>query len=163
MRLYLCQPSPLWIHVRFMLKNLIFYRAETVEEVWQYAEQQNLDALGKDALLYKGSRTKFNCKYASTSSAEDNGNFLGPRHELDALCYDGKDDYNGDREEEVEEEEGVENDEEMFENDLVIDEDLHRRLCKYLNISTTELEFENEKASLGTQSRDRTTSVRLGM
>ena len=45
---------------------------------------------------------------------------------------------------------------------VAIDEDLHRRLCKYLNIATDDLEFEKEKHALeGGGRRDRTTTVRL--
>ena len=47
----------------------------------------------------------------------------------------------------------------------MIDEDLHRRLCKYLNIATDELEFEKERAAAAFSgangTRDRTTTVRL--
>ena len=48
------------------------------------------------------------------------------------------------------------------EDELVIDEDLHRRLCKYLNIASDELDFDKERAGFGSlEPRSRTTTVRL--
>ncbi len=126
MRLYLSQPSPLWIHVKVQLKRLAFYRAATADEVWAYIEEESRRA---EALAREVRRSQASSSHGGGSgSAAGNGAGLGEgeggspgagaggngrlgveckvesmdaagaraHHPLDALSNSGSEDYNVD-------------------------------------------------------------------
>ena len=174
LRIYLSQPSPLWLHVQFCVRDLTFYRAETAEEVWMYIQQRAWAEAG-GAGNGDGSGAHANGggpRGCTTIAINGNGAYrVDPKpapHDLDAVSYNGSEDYNESHGEEESTDEASgdadedDDEEDELEDDLIIDEDLHRRLCKYLNIATDDLEFEKEKHALeGGGRRDRTTTVRL--
>ena len=159
-RIYLSQPSPMWLHVNFTLKELTVYRSETAQEVWQYVSDKGHAVVvgGLNGVRIGGAPN------GGTAEIE-NGGDGGGYHELDALPFNHSEDYNqvDEGEDDEDDEAGTEEEEEGgIEDELVIDEDLHRRLCKYLNIASDELDFDKERAGFGSlEPRSRTTTVRL--
>ena len=155
------------MHVHFAIKDLTFFRSESAIEVNEYIRHRERESIAE---RLQGQ--------ASTSGEERNeapankGNGRETPHALDAVSYDGSgglSDENSDEEStEYEDEDSSESDEEeegeegIFNNELVIDEDLHKRLCKYLNIATDELEIEKNKTEFTNRgNKEMTVSVRL--